>query len=170
MQSNTVALDVNFRIWILMITVILFSSITACSDSPEALAEKIRTTRKVAEFQNCCEKLTDQTVIGNIVLTGDFWGRRRTALDYITDKGVLSEIIAKSEDADIQMFAAQRLSAIEKGAGLDEVMVINWTYVDKTGKAAPASEVSKARWEQCLASIGKKSDFNSIPGSPRLPE
>ncbi len=158
--------SLNGKCQFIIITLsVLALTAAGCGKSQNGLAKTAKNTQKIAKFQKCCALIKDQTVIGDIVLDGDTWGRRRTALDYVTDPVVLERIITSTKEFDIGSFAQDRLDAIRNGTPLEDVSVINWVYFDKTGKPTHVSKAKKATWDQCMASVGKKLDPSDIKDS-----
>jgi hypothetical protein len=138
--------------------VVLICMVGCDKKDDDELSKTAASTEYVAEFYKCCSQITDQVLIAKIVLTGDSWARRRTALDFITNKDLLSKISSDSKDFDVQEFASERLKTFESGQSLDEVNVIKWFFMDRTGKVAFAIDVPKAKWQECIASIEKKAN------------
>ncbi len=116
----------------LLSTIIL---VTGCSrhESQSDLFERAQKTQNMSEFQQCCGKIQDQKLLGKLVLNGDVWGKRRTALDYVTDVDILSNIAATSSDFDIKIYGKQRLDVLKSGGSLDSVPTTHWSEVQKDG-------------------------------------
>ncbi len=125
---------------IAMASVLALLSVYYLVFSQDALERKMSNTDDMIEFQKCCSRMKDQTVLLRFVLEGETWGKRRTALDYITEPALLEKVIAESMDADsfdVGFAAAARLEHIKSGRPASELEpTVQWYEFSADGKVA----------------------------------
>jgi len=149
MKRNLAFLRPLAALWVLLL-------VTSCSQSDATLAKRARETEKIAEFQSCCAKIKDQTLVGDLVLTLEPWGRRRTALDYVTNPTILAKLAVESKDDTIQYFANKRLKALQEGRSLSEVETINWYHISMEGAVVEVQNAPSTTWKNGLSGVAVK--------------
>ena len=129
------------------LSVVMLSAASYGQESQTTLAAKAKAAEKIVEFQECCSKIKDQKLLGDIVLTGDDWGKRRTALDYITDQDVLEMLSKKCKDPDIRYYAEKRLDTVREGSSLDAVEKVIWLNT-KSGTTVRVQKAPATTWKE----------------------
>jgi len=118
------------KLFIILSSVVLVTFLVGClPTSQSGIAKKAKTGDKIVVSLKCFSKIKDQGVLEDIVLTGKPWGRRRAALDFVTDEKVLTNIAEKTKEFDIKYYANQRLDALKAGRSLDTVPKIHFNTV-----------------------------------------
>ena len=121
-NNNCMKSNINYKLVVLIITIT--SLLASCKNS----FEKAKSTEIICEYIECCKNIKEQKLIGDLVLNADSWAKRRTALDYLTDKTILEKVSKESCENDVVYFAKERLKAIETGQPLDKVPVVVFHY------------------------------------------
>lgn len=114
----------------LIIVAIVAVAVYQFNFSQSAVQRKMAATEDMILFQKCCMSIKDQSILADFVMNNSLWGKRRTALDYITDTVLLEKIIAQADpvkDFDIVSTAQARLEHIKSGRPLSELKpTIQW--------------------------------------------
>ncbi len=141
----------NFRFFVFFLYLPIL--IIGCNNSTEdtnKILQKAKSTEYIVEYLDYCKKLKDPSLITNLVLNADLWGKRKLALEFLNDKSLLQKVIQESQDENIRFNAEKRLQEIKQNGSVNDIP-ITLIQVLRDGNVKDARNDPTAKFKEAIA-------------------
>jgi Fe2+ transport system protein B len=141
----------NFRFFVFFLYLpILFIGCNNSTEDTTKILQKAKSTEYIVEYLDYCNKLKDPSLITNLVLNADLWGKRKLALEFLTDETLLQKVIQESQDENIRFNAEKRLQEIKQKGTVNEIP-ITLIQVIRDGSVKDARNDPTAKFKEAIA-------------------
>lgn len=139
----------RFFVFFLYLPILLIG----CNNSTEVntkILQNAKNTEYIVEYLNYCNKLKDQSLITNLVLNADLWGKRKLALEFLNNEVLLQKVIQESQDENIRFNAEKRLKEIKQKGTVSDIP-ITVIQVFRDGSVKDARKDPTAKFKEAIA-------------------